>query len=141
MRLPHTLSMLLLATPALLLLPLPAPAQAGAADAPAADAVLAIPAAAPPSADGATAATAAPVFGPAADSRVLADQRGGSDLVRNDMRLSGATAGNLANNVSTGANSIAGGSFSGASGLPIVIQNSGANVLIQNATILNLHLQ
>jgi hypothetical protein len=33
---------------------------------------------------------------------------------------------------------IAGGSFSNASGLPTVIQNTGANVLIQNATIVNV---
>ncbi len=128
MRLPNSLSMLLLGTPALLLLPLPSPARAQAAEAPAAAIAEAPPA-------------AAPVFGRAADASVLADQRGGSDLVKNDMQLSGVTADNVAHNVTTGTNAIAGGSFAGASGLPIVIQNSGANVLIQNATILNLHLQ
>jgi hypothetical protein len=55
--------------------------------------------------------------------------------------LSGSVANNSAVNVMTGNNSIADGSFSNASGFPIVIQNSGANVLIQNATIINLQYQ
>jgi hypothetical protein len=38
-------------------------------------------------------------------------------------------------------NVISGGSFANSSGLPVVIQNSGANVLIQNATVINLQLQ
>jgi len=33
------------------------------------------------------------------------------------------------------------GSFINASGIPTVIQNSGANVLIQNATIINIQYQ
>lgn len=71
----------------------------------------------------------------------LAQLRGGTDTVWNDMKLSGAVAGNAAVNVATGANIITNGSFSNASGLPVAIQNSGANVLIQNATIINLQLQ
>ncbi|MEH3085091.1 MAG: hypothetical protein PGN26_00800 [Xylophilus ampelinus] len=134
MRLTHSLAMLLVGTPVLLLVRTQ-PVHAQAAEPAPAEAAAAI-AAAPPVAQAAPAA-----FGRAADAGVLAEQRGGSDLVKNDMQLSGVTADNVAHNVSTGANSIAGGSFSGASGLPIVIQNSGANVLIQNATILNLHMQ
>ena len=38
-------------------------------------------------------------------------------------------------------NSIDGGALANASGVPIVIQNSGANVLIQNATIINLQMR
>lgn len=41
----------------------------------------------------------------------------------------------------TGMNTITEGAFAAASGLPTVIQNSGNNVLIQNATILNLTVQ
>lgn len=71
----------------------------------------------------------------------LAQWRGGTDTVSNDMRLNGTVAGNAAVNVATGANIITNGSFSNASGLPVAIQNSGANVLIQNATIINVELK
>lgn len=66
--------------------------------------------------------------------------RGGTSIVNNDMQLSGTTAGNTAINVATGTNAISAGAFSNMSGLPVVIQNSGANVLIQNAVILNLQI-
>ena len=66
--------------------------------------------------------------------------RGGTALVSSDMQLSGTTANNTAVNVATGTNAISAGSFSNMSGLPIVIQNTGANVLIQNAVILNLQM-
>jgi hypothetical protein len=71
----------------------------------------------------------------------LAAVRGGADTVTNTMRLDGAVSGNSAVNVLSGANSIGNGAFSNASGLPIAIQNSGANVLIQNATIINIQMQ
>lgn len=67
--------------------------------------------------------------------------RGGFDLDKNDMRLSGVVTNNSAVNVMTGSNYIADGAFSNASGLPMVIQNSGSNVLIQNATIVNVQFQ
>lgn len=79
-------------------------------------------------------------FGPPLASDGLADYRGGSELASSEMRLAGTTADNSATNVVTGANSISAGSFANMSGIPVVIQNSGANVLIQNATIVNLHL-
>ncbi|MFZ2388886.1 MAG: hypothetical protein WAW69_13895 [Polaromonas sp.] len=68
----------------------------------------------------------------------LEELRGGSEFVHNDMTLTGTTSGNTAINVATGTNTISAGAFSSMSGLPVVIQNSGANVLIQNALILNL---
>jgi hypothetical protein len=71
----------------------------------------------------------------------LARLRGGTDTVSNDMQLNGAVSGNSAVNVFTGSNTIGQGSFSNASGLPVAIQNSGANVLIQNATIINIQMQ
>ena len=70
----------------------------------------------------------------------LAGYRGGTEVVHNEMTLAGTTAGNTAINVATGNNTISAGAFSSMSGLPVVIQNSGANVLIQNAVILNLQI-
>ncbi len=74
------------------------------------------------------------------NSNVLAAQRGGTDTW-NDMKLNGVVANNQAVNVTTGSNLISDGAFSGAAGLPMVIQNSGNNVLIQNATIVNVQMK
>ena len=70
----------------------------------------------------------------------LEAQRGGTDT-HNDMNLDGNVAGNSAVNVVTGNNTIDAGSFANMSGIPVVIQNSGANVLIQTATIINLQMK
>lgn len=70
----------------------------------------------------------------------LATHRGGASITNSEMTLSGLTAGNTAVNVVTGANTIGMGAFANMSGLPLVVQNSGANVLIQNAVILNLQM-
>ncbi len=78
--------------------------------------------------------------GAAAEER-LAQMRGGSEAPWNDMKLAGTVANNSAVNVATGANIVTEGAFSNASGLPMVIQNSGANVLIQNATIINVQIK
>ncbi len=80
-------------------------------------------------------------MGPAISADQLGSYRGGTEIVSNDMELSGAVAGNSARNVSTGMNTINGGAFTNASGLPTVIQNTGANVLIQNATIINVQMK
>jgi hypothetical protein len=82
-------------------------------------------------------------FGPAADLGKLEHSRGGADTVTttNNANLSGVVSGNAAVNVITGSNSIDSGSFANMSGIPVVIQNSGANVLIQNATIVNLQFK
>jgi hypothetical protein len=40
-----------------------------------------------------------------------------------------------------GANSISGGAFGGASGFPVAVQNSGNNVIVQNAFIINLDVR
>ncbi len=71
----------------------------------------------------------------------LEESRGGADTVSNEASLRGVVGSNSAVNVSTGTNIIDGASFSNAAGIPIVIQNSGANVLIQNATVVNLQLR
>jgi len=82
-------------------------------------------------------------FGPAADLGQLAESRGGTDTVttNNTANLGGVVTGNSATNVTTGSNYIDSGSFANMSGIPVVIQNSGANVLIQNATIVNLQFK
>ena len=70
----------------------------------------------------------------------LATKRGG-DRVFNDAQLKGVVADNQASHLTTGMNVISDGAFSGAAGLSTVIQNSGNNVLIQNATIVNVQLK
>ncbi len=73
--------------------------------------------------------------------KVLAGRRGGTDVVVNDMLLKGVVADNRASNLTTGSNVISEGSFSGMVGLPVVVQNSGNGVLIQNATIVNVQVK
>jgi hypothetical protein len=80
-------------------------------------------------------------FGQPLSSEALADYRGGFDVVKNDMLLSGSVADNTTAHVTSGGNFVGQGAFSNASGLPTVIQNSGSNVLIQNATIINVQFQ
>lgn len=80
-------------------------------------------------------------FGTPMQAEQLEGYRGGFDRVKNDAQLNGTVADNSAVNVWSGFNSIADGAFSNASGLPMVIQNSGSNVLIQNATVVNVQLQ
>ena len=76
------------------------------------------------------------------DSRALAKHRGGSDAqVINDMKLSGVVSDNRASNLTTGNNVITDGAFAGVNGVPLVVQNSGNNVLIQSATIVNVQVK
>ncbi len=94
----------------------------------------------------ATAFTAGPApevpgFGAPAAPDQLERARGGADRIVAQAALRGTVSGNSATNMVTGGNTIQSGSFAGASGIPIVIQNSGANVLIQNATVINLQFQ
>jgi hypothetical protein len=93
---------------------------------------------------GKTAQPADPLgFGPAADLGKLEHSRGGTDTfnTNNNANLGGVVTGNSAVNVVTGTNTIDAGAFANMSGIPVVIQNSGANVLIQNATIVNLQFK
>ena len=73
-------------------------------------------------------------------SDALASRRGGEGVF-NDNQLKGVVSNNSASNLTTGTNTISEGAFAGAVGLPTVIQNSGNNVLIQNATIVNVQLK
>jgi hypothetical protein len=75
------------------------------------------------------------------DDAALSSARGGADTHTNQNTSTGAVTGNVASQLNTGSNTISDGSFANTSGIPIVIQNSGNNVLIQNSTILNLQLE
>jgi hypothetical protein len=81
-----------------------------------------------------------PFGGKPMTAAALAAKRGG-DRISNENQLRGIVADNHASNLTTGANVISDGAFSGSVGLPMVIQNSGNNVLIQNATIVNVQLK
>jgi hypothetical protein len=83
-----------------------------------------------------------PALGPALDEDALATHRGGQqDLYVNDVRSRASISNTSTSQLQTGANSIADGAFANSNGLPIAIQNSGNNVVIQNSTILNLQLK
>lgn len=80
-------------------------------------------------------------LGAVAADDVLDNARGGSDRTTIDTTLTGSVSSNSATNVTTGSNIIQSGSFASMAGIPIVVQNTGANVLIQNATVINLQLK
>jgi hypothetical protein len=82
------------------------------------------------------------IFGSAAvDSQDLDISRGGAEITLNDLKNDGLVSQNHASNLVTGSNFVTDGSFAGAAGFSTVVQNSGNNVLIQNATIINLRVQ
>ncbi len=80
-------------------------------------------------------------WGEAASSERLGRTSGKDDTVHTEAVLGGTVGNNTAVNTVSGNNVIDQGSFANAQGLPMVIQNSGSNVLIQNATVINLRLQ
>ena len=87
---------------------------------------------------------AAEVFsGVAVDSEELAVSRGGAELdfTIGKANTDGVVGGNSASRLTTGSNYINDGSLTGVAGLSTVVQNSGNNVLIQNATVINLRVQ
>ena len=71
---------------------------------------------------------------------VLDQQRGGTDLHLSDVRAVGSVSDVKAYDLVTGNNVVTEGSLTGASGMPMLIQNSGNGVLIQNAVILNVEV-
>ena len=77
-------------------------------------------------------------MGGAVDPGELGDLRGGTQVVDNDILVNGRVEDAIADDVLTGSNSVTAGSFSNASGISTVIQNTGANVLIQNAMIVHV---
>lgn len=80
------------------------------------------------------------VFDAALSDDMLAGQRGKA-LVTNTNDLDAALYENSAIDVVTGGNMVSDGSLTNNAGLATVIQNSGNNVLIQNAVILNIQMQ
>ena len=86
-----------------------------------------------PTADAAQVALGSPIAPGALDA-----MRGGASTVENDILVDGNVQDNTADHVLTGHNTVDTGSFAHASGISTVIQNTGANVLIQNATIVNV---
>ena len=83
-------------------------------------------------------------FGAAADQVSLERERGGREspaTTLSSIVTNGSAGNNRAVDVVTGSNAIREGSFANASGIPVVIQNTGANVLIQNSTIVNVQLR
>lgn len=79
-------------------------------------------------------------LGKRVDSSTLARLSGGNETTET-MTLNGTVASNTVDHVVNGANVISTGAFDGAMGLPMVIQNSGNGVLIQNATIVNVQFR
>lgn len=77
-------------------------------------------------------------FGVALDSNALAEYRGGAEISISDMNVKGSLHDSVATDLTTGSNLITQGAFTNTSGMPMTIQNSGNNVLIQNATIINV---
>jgi len=81
------------------------------------------------------------LFDAAVSDDLLAGQRGKALIPTNTNNLDGAVYDNTANDVITGYNLVTEGSLSNNAGMNTVIQNSGNNVLIQNAVILNIQMQ
>jgi hypothetical protein len=84
---------------------------------------------------------AVPDFGSAVPDDKLGTLRGGQDQTVNDMKLYAQLYDNKVISSVTGNNTVTQDAFAGAQGFATVIQNSGNNVIIQNATILNLRMQ
>jgi hypothetical protein len=63
------------------------------------------------------------------------------DLVMNNMDLKAEMTGNLLQNATTGINRISDDAFAHAGGISTVVQNSGNQVIINNALILNLQMK
>ena len=79
-------------------------------------------------------------FGQALAGTALESMRGGEsvDTVIVDVDNTGNVDGNSAVGTVGGPNAVTGGAFGNAAGINTVIQNSGANVLIQNGTAVNV---
>lgn len=93
----------------------------------------------PPTVAAAPEAPVEPVrgLGTRLDPAALDALRGG-DSVDNQVDIHGQVDGNSAQNTVSGGNTLGGDAFANASGIAIVIQNSGSNVLIQNGMVVNV---
>lgn len=79
-------------------------------------------------------------WGRSVDNQTLASSSGGNE-VSETITLNGTVMDNTIDHAVTGSNLIGNGAFEGAAGVPMVIQNTGNGVLIQNATIINVQFQ
>ena len=82
----------------------------------------------------------------ALSEEALSEQRGEGTVLIDDISVTQAdldavSVGNSVANSITGDNYINGGAFSGANGIIDTIQNTGNNVLIQKATIVNITVE
>lgn len=79
-------------------------------------------------------------LGPGIDPARLAALRGGDGGIDdfNLVDVDGSVDGNTAHHVVSGANTVGDSAFANASGINTVIQNTGSNVLIQNAMIVTV---
>ena len=77
-------------------------------------------------------------IGATVDAQRLSALRGGDQSVDNRILVDGRVSDNVADRIVSGANAVDGGAFGNATGINTVIQNTGSNVLIQNAMIENL---
>jgi hypothetical protein len=83
---------------------------------------------------------ALPGLGPSVAPAALSKLSGGSNVAQG-ININGSVSDTTTQDVGTGMNWIGGGAFDNAAGLPMVIQNSGNSVLIQNATVVNVQMQ
>lgn len=81
------------------------------------------------------------VLGATIGDDVLDVSRGGHVEINNTNNVDATLYDNQAIGNITGQNQITTGAFAGSNGMNTVIQNSGNNVIIQSATILNLQMQ
>jgi hypothetical protein len=85
-----------------------------------------------------------PTFGAATPVEQLQVMTGGTDTHVNNLNTQ-ETNGTVSNNsnfsLGNGANNLDGGAFGNSAGVNTVIQNTGNNVLIQNATIVHMTMQ
>ncbi|HVI56099.1 MAG TPA: hypothetical protein VM621_13735 [Luteibacter sp.] len=83
-----------------------------------------------------------PSFGAATPSEQLQDMSGGTNTTNNinNQTVNGTMTNTDAKDNFSGSNIVSGSAFGSSAGLPTVIQNSGNNVLIQNATIVNIRM-
>lgn len=79
-------------------------------------------------------------FGAPVSDHALSTYRGGHLLQISKAELSAELNNNNAFFTTSGSNTISGNAFRGASGIPTVVQNSGNNVIIQSATVLNVQV-
>ncbi len=79
---------------------------------------------------------------PVVDNEGLAEMRGAalSPEILGIAVFDALSANNTSTGTVSGGNVINAGAFSASSGMSTIIQNSGNNVLIQSATILNVHI-